>query len=75
MALVAGELGIALVPESFRYNLPVRGVVYRPIAEPAPVAEMIAVWREDNESPLLAMFRGGLTKVVQEGSLAHCQAA
>jgi hypothetical protein len=50
-------------------------VVYRPIAEPAPVAEMIAVWREDNESPLLAMFRGGLTKVVQEGTLAHSQAA
>jgi DNA-binding transcriptional LysR family regulator len=75
VALVAGELGVALVPESFRCNLPVRGVVYRPIAEPAPVAEMIAVWREDNESPLLAMFRGGLAKVVQEGSLAHCQAA
>lgn len=75
VALVAGELGVALVPESFPHNLPVRGVVYKPIAEPAPVAEMIAVWRADNESPLLTTFRAGLARVVQEGSLAHRQAA
>ena len=42
---------------------------------PAPAAEMIAVWREDNESPLLATFRVGLTKLVREGFLAHRQAA
>lgn len=75
VALVAGELGVALVPESFRQSLPVRGVIYKSIAEPAPIAEMIAVWREDNESPLLTAFRAGLTKVVQEGCPAHRQAA
>ena len=74
VALVAAELGIALVPESFRYNLPVRGVVYKPLAEPAPAAEMVAVWREDNESPLLATFLSGLTALVREGSLAHKRA-
>jgi len=75
VALVAGELGIALVPESFRHNLHVPGVVYKPLAEPAPVAEMIAVWREDNESPLLTTFRNGLTRVVREGFPAQRRAA
>jgi DNA-binding transcriptional LysR family regulator len=75
VALVSGELGIALVPESFRHNLPVRGVIYKSLAEPAPAAEMIAVWREDNESPLLTTFRVGLTRLVQEGLLANRRAA
>ena len=75
VALVAGELGIALVPESFRHNLPVRGVIYKPLADPALVAEMVAVWRADNKSPLLTTFRSGLTRLVQEGLLSHKQAA
>jgi DNA-binding transcriptional LysR family regulator len=57
VALVAGGIGIALVPASFRDNLKVRCVVYRPILGKTPLAELIAVWREDNKSPLLARFR------------------
>jgi DNA-binding transcriptional LysR family regulator len=57
VALVAGGLGVALVPESFRGNLQIRGVVYRPIAGKPPVAEMIAVWRTGNTSRLLNRFR------------------
>lgn len=75
VALVAAELGIALVPESFCHNLQVRGVIYRPLAEPAPVAEMIAIWRKDNESPLLAQFRNGLAKMVGQGFPAQRRAA
>jgi DNA-binding transcriptional LysR family regulator len=42
VALVAGGIGIALVPESFRDNLKIRGIVYRPIQEETPLAELIA---------------------------------
>jgi DNA-binding transcriptional LysR family regulator len=65
VALVAGGVGIALVPESFRDNLQIRGVVYRSLAEQAPVAELIAVWRTDNASPLLARFRRELESVLR----------
>lgn len=65
VALVAGGAGIALVPESFRENLKVRGAVYRPLQGEPPVAELIAVWRKDNESPLLARFRAELEAVAR----------
>jgi hypothetical protein len=38
----------------------VKGVVYRPISEPAPVAELNAVWRTDNKLPLVARFQNEL---------------
>jgi DNA-binding transcriptional LysR family regulator len=65
VALVAGGVGIALVPESFRDNLKIRGVVYRPIQGETPVAELKAVWRADNHSPLLARFRNELDMVLK----------
>jgi DNA-binding transcriptional LysR family regulator len=65
VALVAGGVGVALVPESFRDNLKVRGVVYRPITGKTPVAELIAVWRTDNKSALLARFRQELEAVLR----------
>ena len=74
LAVMASELGIALLPESLRYSLHVPGVIYKPLVEPAPVAEMIAVWREDNDSPLLKTFRDGLTTVAWEGFLIRRQA-
>jgi DNA-binding transcriptional LysR family regulator len=65
VGLVAGGVGIALVPESFRDHLKIRGVVYRPIQGETPVAELIAVWRADNHSPLLARFRRELNAVLK----------
>jgi DNA-binding transcriptional LysR family regulator len=65
VALVAGGVGIALAPESFRDNLKIRGVVYRPIQEETPLAELIAVWRRDNNSPLLARFRHELEALLR----------
>ncbi len=66
VALVAGGVGIALVPESFRKNLEIRGVVYRPLQGETPVAELIAVWRKDNASPLLTRFRQELENLLRK---------
>ena len=51
--LVAGELGVALVPESFRRHLRVRGCVYRDIAGTPSYADLIGLWRRNNMAPAL----------------------
>jgi DNA-binding transcriptional LysR family regulator len=53
-SLVAGGLGIALVPESVR-NLSRRGVVYRPLVEPAPSADVKMIFRPDR-GPTVTRF-------------------
>lgn len=57
--LVAGRLGVGLVPESFRENLRVRGCVYRDLAGPPAFVDLIGLWRRDNGSP-------GLRRVVEQ---------
>jgi DNA-binding transcriptional LysR family regulator len=54
--LVAGHLGVALVPESFRNHLRVRGCVYRDIAGAPAHADLIGLWRGGNVQPVLARF-------------------
>jgi|SRR5581483_1443947 len=54
--LVAGQLGIALVPESFRRHLRVRGCVYRDIAGQPYHADLIGLWRRKNVPPALRQF-------------------
>ncbi len=54
--LVAGQLGAALVPESFRQHLRVRGCIYRDLAGPASYADLIGLWRRQNVSPALRRF-------------------
>ncbi|WP_306590218.1 LysR family transcriptional regulator [Geothrix sp. 21YS21S-4] len=56
LMLVAGGLGVALVPESFSRNLQMKDLIYRPLLTHPPLLELIAVWRHDNASPLLARF-------------------
>jgi DNA-binding transcriptional LysR family regulator len=51
--LVAGQLGVALVPESFQRHLRVRGCVYREIAGAPAHADLIGLWRRDNVPPAL----------------------
>lgn len=53
-SLVAGGLGVALVPESVRH-LSRRGVIYRPLREPAPAADVKMVFRPDG-NPVVARF-------------------
>ena len=64
--LVAGRLGIALVPESFRQHLRVRGCVYRNTAAPQTYADLIGLWRRDNVSPALKRFIGQLQRMRAE---------
>lgn len=51
LALVAGGLGIAIVPASAR-ALPLSGVVFRDLAD-AGTVELAIAWRHDNDSPLV----------------------
>ena len=54
--LVAGHLGVALVPESFRKHLQVHDCVYRDIAGAAAYADLIGLWRRGNVQPVLGRF-------------------
>ncbi len=54
--LVAGQLGVALVPESFRQHLRIRGCVYRDIAGPPVHADLIGLWRRKDRMPGLRRF-------------------
>lgn len=54
--LVAGQLGVALVPESFRRHLRIRGCVYRDIAGAPTHADLIGLWRRTNVPPALRRF-------------------
>ena len=54
--LVSGHLGVALVPESFRNHLRVRGCVYRDIAGAPAHADLIGLWRRGNVQPVLERF-------------------
>ncbi|KVT02531.1 LysR substrate-binding domain-containing protein [Burkholderia ubonensis] len=55
VSLVSAGMGVALVPQSLR-NLRRTGVVYRPLADGAPVVETGLVWRTGDVSPVLAGF-------------------
>lgn len=55
LSLVAGEMGISLLPANVQ-NLRRNGVVYRDIQEQSPILEIVAVWRKDNESIVLQNF-------------------
>ncbi|MEW6635921.1 MAG: LysR family transcriptional regulator [Actinomycetota bacterium] len=57
VGLVAGGMGVALVPASLR-NLHRTGVVYKPIRGPSPTVEMGVVWRRDEGSPVVHSFLG-----------------
>jgi DNA-binding transcriptional LysR family regulator len=56
IGLVGGGIGIALVPSSVsRLNL--EGVVYRPLRDKdTPVAELVAAWSLERETPVLRRF-------------------
>jgi DNA-binding transcriptional LysR family regulator len=55
IAFAAAGLGVSILPSSiaaFHHDR----VVYKPLAKGSDVAETVAVWRRDNESPLLRNF-------------------
>ncbi len=68
IALVATGMGVSPVPESTKL-LGRENVVYRPIADPFPSVEVIAVWPENNHSPVLKSF----VQLVRNSSLNLCK--
>jgi DNA-binding transcriptional LysR family regulator len=64
VSLVAGGVGVALVPASLQ-NLQRVGVVYKALQGQTPELEIAAVWRQDNTSQVLQEF----LKVVK--AIAH----
>jgi DNA-binding transcriptional LysR family regulator len=61
--LVSGQLGVALVPESFRQHLRVRGCIYRDLAGPQAHADLIGLWRRKNIPPALRRFTQHLGQI------------
>lgn len=55
VGLVAGGIGVALVPASLR-NLRRTGVAYKEIKDPSLMVEMGVVWRRDDASAVLRAF-------------------
>jgi DNA-binding transcriptional LysR family regulator len=61
IALVAADLGVALVPASAQKQIR-RGVVYRPVVGDLPLVELSLVWRGETESQALL----NLVRIVHE---------
>ncbi len=66
--LVAGQLGVALVPESFRQHVRVRGCVYRDLAGTPAYGDLISLWRRDNVPPALRRFIQQLQRMQRGGN-------
>jgi DNA-binding transcriptional LysR family regulator len=57
LSLVAGGMGVSLLPANVK-DLQRTGVVYRDIAEPSPILEIVAVRRTGHTSAVLENFLG-----------------
>ena len=55
VSLVAGGMGVSLVPASLEH-MRRDGVVYRPLAERGPRVEIGLAWRAADDSPLTRAF-------------------
>lgn len=55
VSLVAGKIGVAIVPESLQ-NLQRTGVVYRMLTEQTPKIAIALTWRKHDKSPTLQRF-------------------
>ncbi|WP_089722141.1 LysR substrate-binding domain-containing protein [Candidatus Entotheonella palauensis] len=55
IGLVAAGMGLSLVPASMR-TVQWKGIVYRPVQDPMPLADLTAVWRRDTTSSVVQAF-------------------
>jgi DNA-binding transcriptional LysR family regulator len=62
VSLIAGGMGLSLVPHSLQ-SLRRTGVVYRPLKPPVPTTELAVVWRREDSSPALRLFLGIIRQV------------
>jgi DNA-binding transcriptional LysR family regulator len=71
VGLVAGGMGVALVPASLR-NFHRRGVVYKPVYGLSPTVELGVVWRRDDPGVVLnAFLRMARESFQNEGSTGN----
>jgi len=63
ISLVAGGVGVALVPASLQ-NLQRAGVVYRYLQEQTPEVEIAVAWRQHDGSPVLQKFIDSVREMV-----------
>lgn len=63
ISLVAGGVGVALVPASMQ-NLQRSGVVYRSLQELTPEVEIALAWRQHDHSPVLCKFIEAVHEIV-----------
>jgi len=64
-ACVAAGIGVALV--CAHLDVPFPGVVYRALRPPGPRVDIVAVWREDDDNPLIRPFVSSLQHATREG--------
>jgi DNA-binding transcriptional LysR family regulator len=62
VSLVAGGLGVSLVPGSL-INLQRRGVAYRPLQPPAPTTDLAVLWRVDDSNVALQTFLAAIRQM------------
>jgi DNA-binding transcriptional LysR family regulator len=63
-ACVAAGVGISLV--CAHLDVPFPGVVYRPLRPPGPRVDIVAIWREDDDNPLIRPFVSSLQQAARE---------
>ncbi|MBD2024660.1 LysR substrate-binding domain-containing protein, partial [Leptolyngbya sp. FACHB-711] len=64
ISLVAAEIGIAIVPVSLK-NLQRTGVIYKPLQEETPQAEVAIVCRKLDVTPTVQRFLDLATQMTQ----------
>jgi DNA-binding transcriptional LysR family regulator len=57
IGLVAAGMGLSLVPASMQ-TVRWKGIVYRPVQERTPLADLTVAWRRDETSAVVKMFVG-----------------
>ena len=65
VGLVAGGIGVALVPASLR-NLPRSGVAYKTIRGLSPTVEIGAIWRRDDRNPVVRSFLSVVREICRD---------
>jgi DNA-binding transcriptional LysR family regulator len=68
VSLVAGEMGVAIAPESLQ-NLQRTGVVYKNIQEATPKAAIAMIWRKNEKSPIVQRFLETIKQTAHKWSI------
>jgi len=70
VGLVAGGIGVALVPASLR-NLRRRGVVYKSVSGLSPTVELGMIWRRDGAGMVLKSFLQVVTEGIRDEGVSE----